>query len=143
MRPRCRAELCRGAEPSRITDNPPPGFGGQADPFTSSPKSDSIGSGVTDEGEIAAVLGRMLDHAGRMDAQAVGQVCAASSYQLPSCNLVTERQCIISALCLWPCRSHGCSGCWSGMCSFCTPMLSMHHYHSAPESNISALYLWL
>ncbi|DBA84865.1 TPA: hypothetical protein ACH3X1_005885 [Trebouxia sp. C0004] len=63
----------RGAEPSRITDNPPPGFGGQADPFTSPPKSDSIGSGVTDEGEIAAVLGRMLDHAGRMDVQAIGQ----------------------------------------------------------------------
>ncbi|KAA6422840.1 MAG: hypothetical protein FRX49_07375 [Trebouxia sp. A1-2] len=63
----------RGPDPSRITDNPPPGFGGQADPFTSPPKSDSIGSGVTDEGEIAAVLGRMLDHAGRMDVQAAGQ----------------------------------------------------------------------
>ena len=65
---------CRGSESSRITDHPPPGFGGQPDPFPSPPKSDSIGSGVTDEGEIAAVLGRMLDQAGRMDAQAVAQV---------------------------------------------------------------------
>ena len=66
--------MCRGAESSRITDNPLPGFEGQVDPFTSPPKSDSIGSGVTDEGEIAAVLGRMLDQAGRIDAQAVAQV---------------------------------------------------------------------
>ena len=29
-----------------------------------------------------SVLGRMLDHAGRMDVQAVGQVLSASSHQL-------------------------------------------------------------
>ena len=70
---------CRGPESGRITDHPPPGFGGQADPFPSPPKSDSVGSGVTDEGEIAAVLGRMLDQAGRMDAQAVAQVGTLTS----------------------------------------------------------------
>ncbi|KAL3136627.1 hypothetical protein ABBQ38_005867 [Trebouxia sp. C0009 RCD-2024] len=63
----------RGGESSRLTDNPPPGFGGPPDPFTSPSKPDSTGSGVTEEGEIAAVLSRMLDQAGRMDAQAVAQ----------------------------------------------------------------------
>ena len=65
---------CRGGDSGRVTDNPPTGFGGQGDSFPSPPKSDSIGSGVTEEGEIAAVLGRMLEQAGRMDAQAVAQV---------------------------------------------------------------------
>lgn len=67
----------RGGESSRLTDNPPPGFGGPPDPFTSPSKPDSTGSGVTEEGEIAAVLSRMLDQAGRMDAQAVAQVWAS------------------------------------------------------------------
>lgn len=66
---------CRGGgESSRLTDNPPPGFGQPPEPFTSPSKPDSTGSGVTEEGEIAAVLSRMLDQAGRMDAQAVAQV---------------------------------------------------------------------
>lgn len=68
--------MCRGGEASRLTDNPPPGFGGPPDPFASPSKPDSTGSGVTEEGEIAAVLSRMLDQAGRMDAQAVAQVWA-------------------------------------------------------------------
>ena len=68
---------CRGADSSRPSDNPSPGLRVQSDPFTSPPKSDSIGSGVAEEGEIAAVLGRMLDQAGRMDAQAAAQVWAS------------------------------------------------------------------
>lgn len=74
---------CRGAESGRVTDNPPPGFGVQADPFASPLKSDSVGSGVTEEGEIAAVLGRMLDQAGRMDAQALSQVWATKIQYVP------------------------------------------------------------
>ena len=77
------ANACRGAEPGRVTDNPPPGFGVQGpDPFASPLKSDSVGSGVTEEGEIAAVLGRMLDQAGRMDAQALSQVWAVHNPSL-------------------------------------------------------------
>lgn len=68
--------MCRGGEASRLTDNPPPGFGGPPDPLASPSKPDSTGSGITEEGEIAAVLSRMLDQAGRMDAQAVAQVWA-------------------------------------------------------------------
>lgn len=48
--------------------------GANSEGLTSPPKSDSIGSGVTEEGEIAAVLGRMLDQAGRLDAYAANQV---------------------------------------------------------------------
>lgn len=78
--------VSRGGESSRLTDNPPPGFGGPPDPFTSPSKPDSTGSGVTEEGEIAAVLSRMLDQAGRMDAQAVAQV---RLNQTPNCNTLT------------------------------------------------------
>ena len=61
--------------PNENSNSPGVGGGSQGDHLTSPPKSDSIGSGVTDEGEIAAVLSRMLDQAGRIDAQAVTQVC--------------------------------------------------------------------
>jgi len=96
---------------------------------------------VTDEGEIAAVLGRMLDHAGRMDVQAVGQVCAASSHQLGPCNNVTAQKCNIGAgQDVRPCRPYGCTSCWSGMCSFFLPTsimqpcyrASMHHQCTVP-----------
>ena len=57
--------VCRG--PAEIV-------GSHGDSVTSPPKSDSISSGVTEEGEIAAVLGRMLDQAGRMDTHPATQV---------------------------------------------------------------------
>lgn len=59
---------CRGANEST---------GGQPANVLSPPKSDSISSGVTEEGEIAAVLGRMLDQAGRLDTHPATQVSTA------------------------------------------------------------------
>lgn len=84
---------CRGPEAGAA--------GGDA--LTSPPKSDSIGSGVTEEGEIAAVLSRMLDQAGRVDAQAVGQVRPAGVIQ--SCLLPWPLPVCLSASPLHACTA--------------------------------------